>query len=587
MLKFIKSVFKSVFVTIISFFLIVLICVFIGISSSSSEKEVVVKDKSILEINLNDKVVDRGSEFDFDFNSILDEENTFGLNTILKSIEKAKYDDRISGIYLNIEMPQTSSATTNEIRNKLQEFKDSTDKFIIAYSEVYSQKSYYLSSVADEIYLHPEGAIEFKGLSYEGMFFKGALEKLEVEPQIIRHGKFKSAIEPFILDKMSDENRLQVNRFLSSIWNNMKMGISRAKNISEDELNTLAENLSVQSPIDAVNFGLADALLFEDQVSDTIRKKIQIEKDAEINKISLREYSDVSVKTAKKKYSKDKIAVIYAQGGISSGEGDNLNIGSVTTSKAIKDAREDKKVKAIVLRVNSPGGSALASETILREMELAKESKPVVVSMGDVAASGGYYISCKADTIVANPTTITGSIGVFGMLPNLEKMMKNKLGITTDRVKTNAYSDLGSPFRALTTNERGIIQNQVERIYDTFITNVSEGRNMTKSAVDSIGQGRVWTGEDAKELGLIDVLGGLEDAINIAAEMAGLDNYRIKNLPKLKNPIEEILEDLGGQVTTRLVKNEIGESYQYYQQINNIMQMENVQMRMPMQFEIY
>ncbi|MBL6658135.1 MAG: signal peptide peptidase SppA [Flavobacteriales bacterium] len=582
-----KSVFKSVFVTIISFFLIVLICVFIGISSSSSEKEVVVKDKSILEINLNDKVVDRGSEFDFDFNSILDEENTFGLNTILKSIEKAKYDDRISGIYLNIEMPQTSSATTNEIRNKLQEFKDSTDKFIIAYSEVYSQKSYYLSSVADEIYLHPEGAIEFKGLSYEGMFFKGALEKLEVEPQIIRHGKFKSAIEPFILDKMSDENRLQVNRFLSSIWNNMKMGISRAKNISEDELNTLAENLSVQSPIDAVNFGLADALLFEDQVSDTIRKKIQIEKDAEINKISLREYSDVSVKTAKKKYSKDKIAVIYAQGGISSGEGDNLNIGSVTTSKAIKDAREDKKVKAIVLRVNSPGGSALASETILREMELAKESKPVVVSMGDVAASGGYYISCKADTIVANPTTITGSIGVFGMLPNLEKMMKNKLGITTDRVKTNAYSDLGSPFRALTTNERGIIQNQVERIYDTFITNVSEGRNMTKSAVDSIGQGRVWTGEDAKELGLIDVLGGLEDAINIAAEMAGLDNYRIKNLPKLKNPIEEILEDLGGQVTTRLVKNEIGESYQYYQQINNIMQMENVQMRMPMQFEIY
>lgn len=587
MLKFIKSVFKSVFVTIISFFLIVLIFVVIGISSSSSDKEVVVKDKSILEINLNDKVVDRGSEFDFDFNSILNEENTFGLNTILKSIEKAKYDDRISGIYMNIEMPQTSSATTNEIRNKLQEFKDSTDKFIIAYSEVYSQKSYYLSSVADEIYLHPEGAIELKGLSYEGMFFKGALEKLEVEPQIIRHGKFKSAIEPFILDKMSNENRLQVNRFLSSIWNNMKMGISKAKNISEDELNTLAENLSVQSPIDAVDFGLADALLFEDQVSDTIRKKIQIEKDAKINKISLREYSDVSVKTAKKKYSKDKIAVIYAQGGISSGEGDNLNIGSVTTSKAIKDAREDKKVKAIVLRVNSPGGSALASETILREMELAKESKPVVVSMGDVAASGGYYISCKADTIVANPTTITGSIGVFGMLPNLEKMMENKLGITTDRVKTNAYSDLGSPFRALTTNEREIIQNQVERIYDTFITNVSEGRNMTKSAVDSIGQGRVWTGEDAKELGLVDVLGGLEDAINIAAEMADLENYRIKNLPKLKNPIEEILEDLGGQVTTRLVKNEIGESYQYYQQINNIMQMENVQMRMPMQFEIY
>ncbi|MDG1189259.1 MAG: signal peptide peptidase SppA, partial [Flavobacteriales bacterium] len=515
------------------------------------------------------------------------EENTFGLNKILKSIEKAKHDDRISGIYLNTEMPQTSSATTEEIRNKLQEFKDSTDKFIIAYSEVYSQKGYYLSSVADEIYLHPEGVIELKGLSYEGMFFKGALEKLEVEPQIIRHGKFKSAIEPFILEKMSDENREQVNRFISSIWNNMKMGISKAKNITEDELNALAENLFVQSPKDAVDYGLADALLFEDQVRDTLRQKLGIEKDAKVNKISLREYSEVSVKSGKKKYSKDKIAVIYAQGDISSGEGDNLSIGSVTTSKAIKEAREDEKVKAIVLRVNSPGGSALASETILREMELAKATKPVVVSMGDVAASGGYYISCKADTIVASPTTITGSIGVFGMLFNLENMMENKLGITTDRVKTNSYADLGSPTRALTTNERDIIQNQVKRIYDTFITNVSEGRNMTKSAVDSIGQGRVWTGEDAKELGLVDVLGGLEDAIDIAAEMADLESYRIKNLPKLKNPFEEIIENLGGQITTKLVKNELGESYEYYQQLNEVMQMENVQMRMPMQFEIY
>ncbi|MDB2362209.1 signal peptide peptidase SppA [Flavobacteriales bacterium] len=587
MLKFLKSVLKSVFVTIISFFLIVLIIVVIGVSSSSSEKEVVVKDKSILEINLNEQIVDRGSEFDFDISSILNEENTFGLNKILKSIEKAKHDDRIRGIYLNIEMPQTSSATTEEIRNKLQEFKDSTDKFIIAYSEVYSQKSYYLSSIADEIYLHPEGVVELKGLSYEGMFFKGALEKLEVEPQIIRHGKFKSAIEPFILEKMSDENREQVNRFLTSIWNNMKMGISKAKNISEDELNALAENLSVQSPKDAVDYGLADALLFEDQVRDTLRQKLEIEKDAKVNKISLREYSEVSVKSGKKKYSKDKIAVIYAQGDISSGEGDNLSIGSVTTSKAIKEAREDERVKAIVLRVNSPGGSALASETILREMELAKATKPVVVSMGDVAASGGYYISCKADTIVASPTTITGSIGVFGMLFNLENMMENKLGITTDRVKTNSYADLGSLTRALTTNERDIIQNQVKRIYDTFITNVSEGRNMTKSAVDSIGQGRVWTGEDAKELGLVDVLGGLEDAIDIAAEMADLESYRIKNLPKLKNPFEEIIENLGGQVTTKLVKNELGESYEYYQQLNEVMQMENMQMRMPMQFEIY
>lgn len=587
MLNFLKSILKSVFVTIITFFIIILVLVAIGVSSSSSDKEVEVKDNSILEITLNETIVDRGSEFDFDFKSILNDENTFGLNEILKTIEKAKYDDRISGIYLNLEMPATSPATTSEIRNKLEEFRDSTDKFVIAYSEVYSQRAYYLSSVADEIYLHPEGIMELKGLSYEGMFFKGSLEKLEVEPQIIRHGKFKSAIEPFILEKMSDENREQINRFLFSIWDNMKADISNAQNISSDELNAIAENLSVQSPKDAVLNGLADALLFEDQVNDTLRKKMMIGEDDKINKISLKKYSQVSVKTANKKYSKDRIAVIYAQGEIRSGEGENLTIGSVTTSEAIKNARENDKIKAIVLRVNSPGGSALASETILREMELAKKSKPVVVSMGDVAASGGYYISCKADTIVANPTTITGSIGVFGMLLNLEKMMENKLGITTDRVKTNQYADLGSPTRALTTSERDIIQNQVERIYDTFITNVSEGRNMTKAEVDAIGQGRVWTGEDAKELGLVDVLGGLEDAIEIAADMANLENYRISNFPKLKNPIEEIFEDLGAQVTTSLVKKELGESYKYYQQLDNLKSRENIQMRMPMQFEIY
>lgn len=587
MLNFLKSILKSVFVTIITFFIIILVLVAIGVSSSSSDKEVEVKHNSILEITLNETIVDRGSEFDFDFKSILNDENTFGLNEILKTIEKAKYDDRISGIYLNVEMPATSPATTSEIRNKLEEFRDSTDKFVIAYSEVYSQNAYYLSSVADEIYLHPEGIMELKGLSYEGMFFKGSLEKLEVEPQIIRHGKFKSAIEPFILEKMSDENREQINRFLFSIWDNMKADISNAQNISSDELNAIAENLSVQSPKDAVLNGLADALLFEDQVNDTLRKKMMIGEDDKINKISLKKYSQVSVKTANKKYSKDRIAVIYAQGEIRSGEGENLTIGSVTTSEAIKNARENDKIKAIVLRVNSPGGSALASETILREMELAKKSKPVVVSMGDVAASGGYYISCKADTIVANPTTITGSIGVFGMLLNLEKMMENKLGITTDRVKTNQYADLGSPTRALTTSERDIIQNQVERIYDTFITNVSEGRNMTKAEVDAIGQGRVWTGEDAKELGLVDVLGGLEDAIEIAADMANLENYRISNFPKLKNPIEEIFEDLGAQVTTSLVKKELGESYKYYQQLDNLKSRENIQMRMPMQFEIY
>jgi protease-4 len=544
------------------------------------------KANSLLEINLSEKIVDRSSEFSFDFGNFSDEPTPLGLDDILKSIEKAKHDNNIKGIYLNIDMVNSNMAALEEIRDKLQEFKDSTDKFILSYSEVYSQKAFYISSVADKIYLHPEGYLEFKGLNYEGMFFKQALAKLEIEPQIIRHGKFKSAVEPFILDKMSDSNREQVKRFINSIWEDVKSDIAEGRNLSDDELNNIAENLLIQSAKDAVDYKLADALQYQDQVDDTLRKRLDIEDNKKIEKISLRKYIDVGVST-KKKFSKDKIAVIYAQGSINSGDGNNETIGSETTSKAIRKARKNDKIKAIVLRVNSPGGSALASETILREMDLAKKVKPVVVSMGDVAASGGYYIACKADTIVANPTTITGSIGVFGVLMNLEKMMTNKLGITTDRVKTNQFADLASPTRALSESERAIIQNQVELIYDKFISNVSEGRNMSKEEVDAIGQGRVWTGKDAIELGLVDVLGGMEDAIAIAADMANLDSYRITKLPIEKNPIEKILEDLGGQVKTRIIKNELGSAFPYYKQMNEIVNIEKIQMRMPNQFEIY
>jgi protease IV len=586
MLRFLKSVLKSILVTLISFTIIVLAFIAIAVSSGMEEDKK-TKKNTLLEINLSEKIVDRSSDFSFDLGALSDEPTALGLDDILIAIEKAKYDDNIKGIYLNIDVVNSSMASLEEVRDKLQEFKDSTDKFILAYSEMYSQKAYYISSIADKVYLHPEGFLEFKGLSYEGMFFKEALEKLEVEPQIIRHGKFKSAVEPFILDKMSESNRKQVKRFISSIWEDMKTDIASGRDLPEDELNTIAEGLLVQSAKDALDYKLADALQYEDQIEDTLRKKIGIKEDKEIEKISLKAYSQIGVSSKKKKFSKDKIAVIFAQGAINSGEGDNESIGSVTTSNAIKKARKDDKIKAIVLRVNSPGGSALASETILREMELAKAVKPVVVSMGDVAASGGYYIACKADTIVANPTTITGSIGVFGVLMNFEKMMKNKLGITTDRVKTNAFADLASPTRPLTQEERAIIQNQVERVYDKFITHVAEGRNMSKEEVDSIGQGRVWTGKDALELGLVDVMGGMEDAITIAADMAELESYRITKLPIEKNPIEKIIEDLEGQVKNRIIKNEIGHGYTYYKQLNELVSMEKLQMRMPIQFEIY
>jgi protease-4 len=587
MLRFLKSVLKSTLVTIISFFVILLILVVIGISTSSSDKKEVLEKDSVLKITLDQEIVDRSSEFDFNFNSVFDDENTLGLNTILKSIDKAKIDDRIKGIYLNIENVSASTATLEEIRDKLQEFKDSTDKFIIAYGEIYTQKSFYLSSVAHQLYLHPQGALEFKGLSYEGMFFKGALEKLDVEPQIIRHGKFKSAVEPFILDKMSPANKEQVTKLIYSIWKTIKSDVAFGRNLTENTLNNIAQNLNVQSPQDAVDFKLADALIYEDQLMDTLKKKLNLDSKNELNSITINSYQKVGLKSGKKTFSKDKIAVIYAQGSISSGEGDNESIGSVTTSEAIKQARTDDKIKAIVLRVNSPGGSALASETILREMELAKSSKPVVVSMGDVAASGGYYISCKADTIVANPTTITGSIGVLGILFNIKNMLKNKMGITVDKVKTNPYADLGTPTRALSNQERNMIQQAIERIYDRFITVVSEGRNMTKAQVDSIGQGRIWTGEDALKLGLVDILGGLEDAIEIAAQMADLKDYRITNLPKIKNPIEKIMEDLGGKVQQKMIKNELGSSYPLYLEMKEFQNMEPLQMRMPTTFNIY
>tara|TARA_B100000768_G_scaffold49212_1_gene47994 strand:- start:3857 stop:5152 length:1296 start_codon:yes stop_codon:yes gene_type:complete len=429
--------------------------------------------------------------------------------------------------------------------------------------------------------------LELKGLAYQGMFFKNTLEKLEVEAQIIRHGKFKSAVEPFMLEKMSKSNRMQVSRFLTSLWGDLTKGMSEGRSLSQKEINSMAQNLLIQEADQALQYNLVDKLAFKDELVDSLKSKLNLTKDQKINFVSLNKYKDVSVKDKKTKYSKNKIAVIYATGEINGGEGSPESIGSEGLSKTIREAREDKNVKAIVLRVNSPGGSALASETILREMDLAKKAKPVIVSMGDVAASGGYYIACQADTIVANPTTITGSIGVFGVLMNAKEMMNNKLGITIDTVKTNKHADIGTIFRPLTKIERQIIQNSVENVYNTFISRVSLGRNLSKEYIDSVGQGRVWTGRDALELGLVDVLGGLETAIEISSNMADLQDYRIVNLPKQKDPIEVLLQDLmGKEVRSSIVKKELGDFYDTYMELKNINSMDQIQMRMPQTFEI-
>ena len=480
MLNFLKRLVGSVLTMVISFFIIFFVIIGIIVSSSSDAEETTIKNNSVLKINFKGQIIDRGND-EIDIENIINQsEEKVGLNNILSSIEKAKKDDRIKGIYLNVENISASIATLEEIRNKLKEFKDSTNKFILSYSEVYGQSAYYISSVADEIYLHPQGMLELKGLAYQGMFFKNTLEKLELEAQIIRHGKFKSAVEPFMLEKMSKSNRMQVSRFLTSLWGDLTKGMSEGRSLSQKEINSMAQNLLIQEAYQALQYNLVDKLAFKDELVDSLKSKLNLTKDQKINFVSLNKYKDVSVKDKNTKYSKNKIAVIYATGEINGGEGSPESIGSEGLSKTIREAREDKNVKAIVLRVNSPGGSALASETILREMALAKEAKPVIVSMGDVAASGGYYIACQADTIVANPTTITGSIGVFGVLMNAKEMMNNKLGITIDTVKTNKHADIGTIFRPLTRLERQIIQNSVENVYDTFISRVALGRNLSK-----------------------------------------------------------------------------------------------------------
>lgn len=540
MLKFLKNIFSTVLGILLSFFVIIII--FIGVLSVSSEyqkKEKKIDKNTILKIDLSTPVVERASTnplADLDlFNP--EPKKQLELKVILDNIEKAKFDDNIIAIYINSPVVSAGLSQTEEIRNKLLEFKK-TGKPIVAYSEVYSIKNYFLSSVADKIYMNPVGGIDHKGLSATIMFFKGLLEKLNIDLQIFRLGKFKSAIEPFTLDKMSNENREQIKLMLNSINNNIMDSISSQRQIPFEMVKKHANQLSLNSAEICLETGYVDHLIYEDQVEDSL---IAISTNKKLKTISLKGYS--SVKSKEKDISRNKIAIIYATGEINSGKGDVASIGSKTTSAAIKKAREDKKVKAIILRVNSPGGSALASDVIWRETKLAQKEKPLVVSMGDYAASGGYYIACAADKIIANPTTLTGSIGVFGMIPNMQNFYKSNFGITVDTVKTNNYADMGTS-RKLTTYEKNKVQESVKNIYTTFISRVSDGRDLTTEDVDAIGQGRVWSGYDAKDIGLVDLYGGLETAIMIAAELAEVDDYRVISLPKIEDPFTKIMNDL-------------------------------------------
>jgi len=586
MKQFFKFMFASmlgVFLSIALFFIVLLIIV----SSIAGEKEEVkVKSNSVLLVDFKEEIKDRASKNpleNFNF-SKFSTNKELGLDEILRALEVAKTDDKIKAIYFNFQAIPTGFATNHEIREAILDFKKS-GKPIIAYSDVYTQGAYYMASAANKVYLHPQGLVELKGLGAQIMFFKGALEKLEVEPQIIRHGKFKSAVEPYMLDKMSDANRLQTRTYMGSLWNYWKEQVGKARNISVTELQNLADNILVRNSKDAVKYKLIDKALYYDEVMDELKGITGDKNIDDINFIKLSKYAS-SVKP-KLKATKDKIAVVFANGEIQDGEGEEHIIGGDRIAKAVREARLDENVKAVVLRVNSPGGSSLASDIIWREVVLTKKTKPVVVSMGDVAASGGYYISCAADRIFAQPNTITGSIGVFGLLFNGQKLLNNKIGIKIDTVLTGKYGDFGTLYRPLSEVERSVIQTEVENIYDDFITKVADGRKINKAQVDSIGQGRVWSGTDAKKNGLIDEFGGLNDAVKYAAELAKLKEYRLIDLPKQKEPFDQILSEISGGTEAFLAKQLLGEEYTFYKHLRKVTSQQGILMRMPYEIEIH
>jgi protease IV len=582
MKQFFKFVFASmlgVFLSTIIFFFIAIAIVGALISTASSEKNIEISDNSILRINLDYAIKERTEKNPFNNVNIpsFSSEKTIGLDEILRRIEAAKKDDRIKGIILDINGVGASFATLQEIRNALLNFKQSK-KFIVAYSEGYSQKGYYLASTADKVYLNPEGSVDFRGLASQLSFFKGTLEKLGIEAQVIKVGTYKSAVEPFILDKMSPANEEQVNSYLNSIYDYYLNNVSKSRNLPIDTLRSIANSYEGRDANLALQSKLVDGLKYKDELIDELKSRLKIDKKKKIKAINLEDYS---VPIGEANAAQERIAIVYAVGDIVSGEGSDEQIGSDRIARAIRTVREDDKIKAVVFRVNSPGGSALASDVIWREVELTKKIKPIIVSMGDVAASGGYYIACAADSIFAQPNTITGSIGVFGIIPNLQNFFNNKLGITFDEVKTGKYADLMSVNRPLTVDERDLIQQGVNKTYNTFTKKVANGRKISQAKVDSIGQGRVWTGAQALKIGLVDRLGGLEDAIKSAAKKAKIKEYKLIAYPSLKDPFESILSSSTDKMKTWVIKQDLGEGYTLYRQAKSVLEQSGIQARLP------
>ena len=551
--------------------------------SKDTEMATTVKPNSVLYMKLDYEIADRTSENEFagiDFNT-LESKDVTGLNQILNNIENAKTDANIKGIYLELSSIPTSTATLQEIRNKLIEFKES-GKFVVTYGENYSQSAYYLATAADKIYLNPEGMVDLHGMASQVMFYKHLLEKLDVEMQIVRgpNNRFKSAVEPYFLDKMSDANREQMDKLLGSVWGEILASISQSRNISVEQLNQIADQMETFSDAQkAMEYNLVDGLMYKDEMLAELKSLTGSK--GKINAVPNAKYADSYTLDNK---SANEIAIIYAEGQIFDGKGQEGNIYSENLSKTIRKAREDENVKAIVLRVNSPGGSAVASAIIGHELDLAKEVKPVIVSMGNYAASGGYWISANGDYIFADPTTLTGSIGVFGTFPNLKGLLNDKIGLTFDVAKTNENADFGTFTEPLTEFQYAKLQQMVVKTYDEFTGRVAEGRGLRQSYVDSIGQGRVWSGIDAIEIGLVDQLGDMEDAIAYAAQKAGIANdYKVVEMPKQKDFMTRFTEQLNGgnNDLDAVMRQKLGIYYHYYEGLENLSNSTGIQARMP------
>ncbi len=550
-------------------------------SLAGMEEGVRVKKNSVLELQLPDPISEyTGSDASDPFAGLFQKQ--MGLQEVLHAIQVAKKDDNIRGISINSTFLMAGVSQTRAIRNALKDFRES-GKFVYAYSDFFLQKDYYLASVADSVYVNPVGAVDFRGLSAEVLFFKGLQEKSGVKMEVVRHGKYKSAVEPFLADEMSASNREQISGLIQSLWTTISQDIGEARQLATDDLNRIADTLGGRTPEYALRAGLVDGILYEDQYEARIKKASGIGEEADQPYVALEDYLKLS--RNKKIYEgTDKIAVIYAQGEMLYGEGGPDFIGQGIINEALAKAREDSNVKAIVLRINSPGGSALTSELIWRELERTREVKPLVVSMGDVTASAGYYIASAADKIYAEPTTITGSIGVFAIVPNIHELAGN-IGINAEQVSTHANSVEYSLFEPVSDNFRKVATESIEDTYQTFLERVAKGRNMSIASVDSIAQGRVWSGADALEIGLVDETGGIDDAIAAAASLAGTDQFSIRNYPRYKSGFAQLMEDLGesgSQQQERVLESGMGtQLYAVYRELKGVLRQEGIQARLP------